>query len=150
MFYGQFIYGFASPAIKLSLLAFYWKVFPTRTVRNGVYFLSFCCIGWFIGVMVLSFYSRPSHSPLTLRVDVLTLFNQVTNLVSCKPISYFWTQTGDGECVVDTISYFEWNSFANTIIDLLTVCLPIREIARLQMSTARKISIIGVFLIGSA
>lgn len=64
MFYGQFIYAFSSPAIKLSLLVFYWKIFPTRTVRNGVYFLSFCCIGWFIGTMVFPFYGRPSHGPL--------------------------------------------------------------------------------------
>lgn len=50
---------------------------------------------------------------------------------------------------MDTITYFTWDSFANTVIDLLTVCLPIREITRLQMSTARKSSIICVFLIGS-
>lgn len=52
MYFIQYIYGFSSPAIKLSLLVFYWRVFPTPLVRNGVYFLSFCCIGWFIGVTV--------------------------------------------------------------------------------------------------
>lgn len=49
MYFIQYIYGFSSPAVKLSLLVFYWRVFPTPLVRNGVYFLSFCCIGWFIG-----------------------------------------------------------------------------------------------------
>lgn len=52
MYFSQYIYGFSSPAIKLSLLIFYWRVFPTPLVRNGVYFLSFCCIGWFIAIMV--------------------------------------------------------------------------------------------------
>lgn len=52
MYFSQYIYGFSSPAIKLSLLIFYWRVFPTRLIRNGVYFLSFCCIGWFIAIMV--------------------------------------------------------------------------------------------------
>lgn len=52
MYFSQYIYGFSSPAIKLSLLVFYWRVFPTPLVRNGVYFLSFCCVGWFIAIMV--------------------------------------------------------------------------------------------------
>lgn len=52
MYFSQYIYGFSSPAIKLSLLVFYWRVFPTPLVRNGVYFLSFCCVGWLIAIMV--------------------------------------------------------------------------------------------------
>lgn len=35
------------------------------------------------------------------------------------------------------------------IIDILTLCLPIREVVRLQMSTPRKIAIISAFLFGS-
>lgn len=35
------------------------------------------------------------------------------------------------------------------IIDILTLCLPIREVVRLQMSISRKIAVISVFLFGS-
>lgn len=45
--------------------------------------------------------------------------------------------------------YYIWSSFANMIIDILTLCLPIREVVRLQMSRSRKVAIISVFLFGS-
>lgn len=35
------------------------------------------------------------------------------------------------------------------IIDILTLCLPIREVVRLQMSKSRKLAVISVFLFGS-
>lgn len=35
------------------------------------------------------------------------------------------------------------------VIDILTLCLPVREVVRLQMSTSRKIVIISIFLFGS-
>lgn len=60
-------------------------------------------------------------------------------------MSFFWTGAGDGECPVDTTFCFMWNSFANMIINILRLCLPIRKFTRLQVST----SVIGVFLVGS-
>lgn len=48
----QYLYGFSSSAIKLSLLAFYWRLFPSGGVRTGVYILSSLTIGWFVAVTV--------------------------------------------------------------------------------------------------
>lgn len=47
------------------------------------------------------------------------------------------------------MTYFEYNSLVNTLIDILTICLPIHEIVRLQMSPSKKVAIISVFLLGS-
>ncbi|KAJ4395968.1 hypothetical protein N0V93_000184 [Gnomoniopsis smithogilvyi] len=124
MYVSQYLYGFSASAIKLSLLAFYWRIFPTPFVRRGVYILGFCCIGWFIAIMI-------------------------TNILECRPISFFWTQSGDGSCSVDLISYFKYNCLSNTFIDLLTLCLPIHEVLRLQMSNTKKVAVIGVFTVGS-
>lgn len=68
--------------------------------------------------------------------------------MECRPISYFWDQTSEGTCI-DFLAYLEYNSLANTIIDLCIVILPIREVLRLQMSNSKKIGVIATFSLGS-
>lgn len=148
MYISQYMYGYSASAVKLSLLAFYWRIFPTKFVRWGVYVLSFCCLGWFVAIMVGTTSSYPVF--LYCLTSIVTNGSiQITNLLECQPISFFWTQSGDGSCSVDPIVYFKYNSLANTFVDLFTLCLPIHEVLRLQMSNTKKIVVIGVFAIGS-
>ncbi|KAI7781605.1 hypothetical protein LA080_014503 [Diaporthe eres] len=122
----EFCYGFSSPLIKLSLLTFYWRVFPTDFMKKGIYVLSAACIGWLIAIFI-------------------------TNCVQCIPLSYTWEQTtnpGAGTCI-DLILYFVGNSIANSLIDILTLVLPVRETMKLQVSSSKRVGICCVFALGS-
>ncbi|KAK1987631.1 hypothetical protein LZ30DRAFT_701494 [Colletotrichum cereale] len=122
----EFFYGISSPLIKLSLLAFYRRVFPTPFMQKGIYVLSAACIGWLIAIFI-------------------------TNCLQCRPLSYTWEQTvtpGTGTCI-DLILYFVGNSVANSLIDILTLVLPIHETMKLQVSSSRRVGICCVFALGS-
>ncbi|KAI3551467.1 hypothetical protein CABS01_15019 [Colletotrichum abscissum] len=122
----EFCYGFSSPLIKLSLLAFYWRVFPTPFMQKGIYALSAACLGWLIAILI-------------------------TNCLQCRPLAYTWEQTtnpGAGTCI-DLILYFVGNSIANSLIDILTLVLPIRETMKLQVSSSKRVGICCLFALGS-
>lgn len=126
MVVAEFCYGFSSPLIKLSLLAFYWRVFPTPFMQRGIYALSAACLGWLVAIFVV-------------------------NCLQCRPLSYTWEQTvspGTGTCI-DLILYFVGNSIANSLIDILTLVLPIRETMKLQVSSSKRVGICCVFGLGS-
>ncbi|TDZ21564.1 Satratoxin biosynthesis SC1 cluster protein 4 [Colletotrichum orbiculare MAFF 240422] len=122
----EFCYGFSSPLIKLSLLAFYWRVFPTQFMMRGIWMLSAACVAWGLAIFI-------------------------TNCLQCRPLKYTWEQTtnpGSGTCI-DLILYFVGNSIANSLIDALTLVLPIRETLKLQVSSHKKVGICCVFGLGS-
>lgn len=123
LYVAEFGYGTASPLAKLAVLAFYRRIFPTETVKRGVYAIASLCIGWFIAIVL-------------------------TNILQCRPISAFWDPKGTYTCI-DLILYFAGNSVANCIIDLLTLCLPIQEVMRLHVSQSKRAGLCGVFLLGS-
>lgn len=90
----QYMYGFSVTAIKLSVLAFYWRVFPTTTVRTGVYILGFLSLLWFVVITVRSPSLPPppqqrlswSLSNLRLNCQVHQRSRMQTRLILLDPI----------------------------------------------------------------
>ncbi|KAI0810059.1 hypothetical protein GGR55DRAFT_695856 [Xylaria sp. FL0064] len=123
---GEIAYTFSSPLIKLSVLAFYRRIFPTRVVRIGTLIIGAACIAWFIPIIILDF-------------------------AQCRPLKAFWLVELQAlpttKCINPFQSFFG-NSIANSIIDFSTLSLPIREVFQLQTTTRRKINIAFVFLLG--
>ncbi|KAK7972308.1 hypothetical protein PG988_006442 [Apiospora saccharicola] len=81
LFAGELTYTFSSPLIKLSVLAFYWNIFPTRTVKLGCTILGFACVAvdpwkpfWHIELQAL---------PTTKCIDPILAFfaNSVANCI---------------------------------------------------------------------
>ncbi|KAI0459605.1 hypothetical protein F5B21DRAFT_455402 [Xylaria acuta] len=122
----EVLYALSSPIIKLSVLAFYWRIFPTRSVKIACIVLASSSITWAIVIGVVDF-------------------------LSCRPLHAFWNvelqQSPDTKCI-DLISFWLGNSAANCAIDLATLILPIREVIKLRSSVSRKIGICAVFLLG--
>ncbi|KAI1272007.1 hypothetical protein F5Y07DRAFT_321965 [Xylaria sp. FL0933] len=120
------LYALSSPIIKLSVLAFYWRVFPTRTMKVACIILASLCVVWAIVVGVINF-------------------------LICQPLEAFWNielQMSPGTKCLNIISYWLGNSISNCIIDFATLVLPIHEVAKLQTSVSKKIGICAVFLLG--
>ncbi|KAI0459323.1 hypothetical protein F5B21DRAFT_296836 [Xylaria acuta] len=126
VFVGEIAYTYSSPLIKLSVLAFYRRIFPTRTVRLGTLIIGIACILWCIPITILDF-------------------------VQCRPLKAFWyieLQALPTTQCINPIQAFLGNSIANSFIDLFTLTLPINEVMKLHTTTRRKINIGLVFLLG--
>ncbi|KAK8037711.1 hypothetical protein PG991_001057 [Apiospora marii] len=126
LFVGELTYTFSSPLIKLSVLAFFWKMFPTRTVKSGCTILGLACAAWWTAIFILNF-------------------------TQCRPLEAFWhieLQALPTTKCIDPILAFFANSVVNCIIDFFTVTLPIQEVMKLQTTTRRKVNISIVFLLG--
>ncbi|KAK8041288.1 hypothetical protein PG994_014295 [Apiospora phragmitis] len=126
LFVAEITYTFSSPLIKLSVLAFYRKIFPTRTVNLGCKILGFMCMAWWIAIFILDF-------------------------TQCRPLEAFWRlelQVLPTTKCIDPIFAFFSNSVANCIIDFFTIALPIRDVLKLQTTTRRKVNIFMIFLLG--
>jgi hypothetical protein len=119
------LYITALALTKVSILFFYLKVFPKRSVRISVYVL--------IGLNILYNLSY-----------VLILVFQ------CNPINGAWLGwTGEytGKCI--SINILGWSAAAiNIALDLATIILPLPELYRLSMSYKKKAQIMIMFTIG--
>ncbi|KAM7215590.1 hypothetical protein V8F06_009057 [Rhypophila decipiens] len=125
-FASEVMYGLSCTTIKLSVLAFYHRIFPTRTVKLGCYILGGMSIAWTVAV-------------------------EIVVMVQCRPLQAFWyielKKLPTTKCI-DIVLFFLTNSSVNTVIDLAILMLPIREIAMLHTSRNKKIGIASVFLLG--
>lgn len=73
------------------------------------------------------------------------------NLFECVPISVNWTGTGGAPppiCINETPMYYA-EAYSDVATDLLILITPIPMIWTLQMATARKVAVSGVFLLGA-
>ncbi|PKY04108.1 hypothetical protein P168DRAFT_297039 [Aspergillus campestris IBT 28561] len=123
----EFIYSCTIPAIKMSVIMFYHRIFAISHFRYILYMCSFLAIGWFVGVMVV-------------------------NLVQCKPTQYLWKQfaepPGKGECI-DVQAYFMGNGIAEAVTDFIILGAPFYEVYKLQMPTPQKLAVMCIFGLGA-
>ncbi|KAI0975179.1 hypothetical protein F4678DRAFT_484896 [Xylaria arbuscula] len=123
---GEIAYTFSSSLIKLSVLAFYRRIFPTRVVKVGTRIIATACIAWFIPIIILDFSQ-------------------------CVPLKAVWLvelQDLPTTKCIDQFQFFFSQSIVNSIIDFSALSLPIREVFKLQTTTRLKINIGLVFLLG--
>lgn len=68
-------------------------------------------------------------------------------LFQCTPMAKLWEPELAGKCL-DPRPIFVANAVLNFLSDMALLCMPITQIARLQMKTAVKLSVCSMFLIG--
>ncbi|KAI0470062.1 hypothetical protein GGR56DRAFT_678799 [Xylariaceae sp. FL0804] len=71
----------------------------------------------------------------------------------CRPLKAYWLlelQALPTTHCIDTVLAFLCNSIVNSVIDFLTLTLPIKEVLKLQTTRRRKLSLCFVFLLGSS
>lgn len=108
--------------LKLSLLALYFRIFPTREFKIATYALSGVIILWCIALNCVAIFQ-------------------------CNPIKKSWLPTTPGTCI-DLKAAFIGNAIPNIITDVLILMLPVRQIWKLQMHSAQRLSLIAMFLLG--
>jgi hypothetical protein len=120
----EIIYAMLITLIKLSVLAMYRSIFPTYLVNIGTYVLGAVVLAWWLAVILVTF-------------------------LQCRPLSGLWdifTAT-EAKCL-DRLGLFLGNAIPNIVIDVFILVLPLLEVARLQMTNAKKIGILAIFLLG--
>ncbi|KAK5213276.1 hypothetical protein LTR20_009396 [Exophiala xenobiotica] len=121
----EIFYMAAEAFVQLSLLAFYLRVFSSRTFRFVVFTLMGISVGFGIA-------------------------NTFAMIFQCTPIPFFWQGwAGEttGTCI--NINLFSWIRAAVEIgLDIAVLSLPIPMLLKLDMSWRKKIQVIMMFSVG--
>ena len=112
----------AVTAIKLSVLLFYRRVFSTPQFRKWIYGVGSLVISWL-------------------------LINNLVAAFQCTPVQKLWKQKLPGHCI-NPLTFVQGMQVTNIILDAVILVLPISAVLRLQMSRVKKISVMGIFLLG--
>ncbi|KAH7119403.1 hypothetical protein B0J13DRAFT_194164 [Dactylonectria estremocensis] len=120
----QAVYCVSMMFTKLSLLALYLRIPPSRRFRAVVYLLMAIVVGYsFSAVLVAIFQCRPVEMPWDVTIT-------------------------DGSCI-DRIAYFVATLALNVTTDLFMLALPIPMLWKTKMPKRQKLGLIGIFMAGS-
>ncbi|KAI1174106.1 hypothetical protein F4777DRAFT_408868 [Nemania sp. FL0916] len=109
--------------IKFSILWFYHKLFSIdQKLRRAIHIISAICLAWLLTfVLVIVF--------------------------QCTPVQAFWEQLDDPKYCLVAPRIFLGYEISNLFIDVVILCIPIGAVS--QMHLPKKLTVIGIFLLGS-
>ncbi|KIW20771.1 hypothetical protein PV08_01349 [Exophiala spinifera] len=126
LFYtAEIIYCISVAMTKLSILAFYLRIFTEKKFKRATYIL--------MGV-----------------VSATLLAVLPANIFQCTPISFMWTGwTGEtkGHCI-NILSLTKVACTINILQDIAVILLPIPFLLRLSLSRKKKVQIVSMFSVG--
>ncbi|POS73666.1 hypothetical protein DHEL01_v207940 [Diaporthe helianthi] len=125
LYAGQIIYASTILTAKLSILALYWRLFPTAFMKRGCVVLAALTAMWAIaGVLV--------------------------DIFQCTPVSktFDTSMKVDGDCISQT-GYCLGMIIPNILIDIMILSLPTFEVAKLHLPRSQRIALGSVFLLGT-
>jgi hypothetical protein len=122
---GEIFYVVALGISKISILFFYLRVFPSKGFRT----LTYCVMGLSVAYTIAFFFATT---------------------IQCWPISLAWTQwDGLHKGTCNDIHLQGWIAAAiNIILDTMVMILPLRHLARLNMSLKKKFMVMSMFSVG--
>jgi hypothetical protein len=110
---------------KISVLAFYLRIFTSRSFKIATYVLMGFCVAFQCSMVLAAMFQ-------------------------CWPISFVWkgwTGEAKGKCL--DLRALAWSSAASNItLDVAVILLPIREIFPLQLSQRKKLQVASMFAVG--
>lgn len=121
----EMFYTPAIAAVKISVLLLYRRIFPNPKFR---------AIFWSVGGFIVCY----------------TVVQELTILFQCRPMAGAWDPKiyVRAKCIKLNLEWVNMASF-NVLTDLVTLCLPLPLVWRLQIDKERKFQLLGVFLLGS-
>jgi hypothetical protein len=119
----ELLYVFVVVLTKMSLIAFYLRVFPQRWFR----WACFCTVGFLVTHGLAFFF-------------VMTF--------QCTPVSAFWDRTIVGKCVNQRNVLFA-GAGVSIAEDLLILVLPIPLVVKLNVGFWKKVALASMFSLGS-
>ncbi|WKT53919.1 hypothetical protein QSH57_004503 [Fusarium oxysporum f. sp. vasinfectum] len=131
LFIAEYLYTMSIVLVKWSILALYWRIFGSmKLTRLPISILFSIVLAWGIAVILVTTFQ-------------------------CSPVSAFWLRfspNGGGEmaykCRVNVRMFFIANAIPNITTDILMLLVPVPGIWSLQLRTAKKIALLGIFALG--
>ncbi|KAH7114901.1 hypothetical protein EDB81DRAFT_873423 [Dactylonectria macrodidyma] len=124
-FIQSFLYFFQIVSIKIALLFFYLRIFPSPTTRKVLY------------------------GTLAVTVAFLVTF-MIQALVTCRPVSHFWNRWDgerEGHCL--NINAGTWSHSAISIaLSIWILAIPLHQIGGLQLGRKKKVGASLMFSVG--
>lgn len=117
------LYVSAVAAIKLSILAMYLRIFPSRDFKIAAWIIGGTIIAWWIAIVLVCVFQ-------------------------CNPIYLAWVPWGEGTCI-NLRASFIGNAVPNILTDVAILIMPIKQVWHLHATMAQKISLLGTFGLGS-
>ncbi|ESZ93422.1 hypothetical protein SBOR_6193 [Sclerotinia borealis F-4128] len=122
-FMTELIYTFIIVFVKYSILALYWRVFRSTSIRWPVGILAAIVTSWGIAVLCLSVFT-------------------------CVPPKGFWNKDIHASCNVNSQQFLIGISVPNILTDIALLLLPVPYVLRLHTAWSQKRLLMGTFLLG--
>lgn len=118
------IWALAIGLIKMSILLLYVQIFrPLRYMRHLAYGIGVFTMCWSI-MAILVF------------------------CLQCRPVQRIWDKAVPGTCI-NAWLFFVISSAINVVTDFVVLVLPMRATWGLQLPIPQRISVMGIFMLGS-
>ncbi|KAI4225425.1 MAG: hypothetical protein L6R36_003909 [Xanthoria steineri] len=120
----EIIWATSIPIIKLSILLLYIRIFGRlRYFKNLAYIIGIFSVCW--GIMVI-----------------------LVCALQCRPVQFTWDKSVKGTCINAPL-FFIIGSAPNVLTDFVLLVLPLPAVWNLHTTRAQKISLTGIFMLGS-
>lgn len=135
VFTEPWVYAAAVTSTKISILLLYRRLFFVGDGKKQELSRTFHMMFWTATFLTTSY-------PIIMWIVMS---------VACRPVSFYWRQyvgATDGVCI-DVLVFYLAFGIVNMINDLIILTVPIPRIMMLQMNKRKKVSIMGIMLLGS-
>ncbi|VUC33942.1 unnamed protein product [Clonostachys rosea] len=123
LYVAELFYAFALFFGKVSILAFYWRMFGVTNIKLPIQILLGCAIVWII-------------------------IRTFMGIWHCVPIHAFWDANAGGYCAIDDSKFFFGTILVHVFIDLAILSLPVVQIYKLNLPIMQKIGVMLMFMFG--
>jgi uncharacterized membrane protein len=124
VFADEIIFCVIITLIKTSLLIFYWNIFSVSTLqRNTIIVTATACLIWFLVFLCLTIFQ-------------------------CHPVQYIWEKLNQKEYCISSPPILLSMEITNLFLDIIVLAIPTSIISQLRLSTPKKVSVLGIFLVG--
>jgi hypothetical protein len=120
---GGFLYTACITCVKLSILAFYKRLFPVRPMVLAINIVAAVVILWCVVVFFVS-------------------------AVVCVPFRKLWEPTVPGACI-DLAQFYYGLQIPNIVTDAIILVMPLRVVWNLKMPRTQRILLMAIFMLGA-
>ncbi|KAI9374371.1 hypothetical protein BJX61DRAFT_306433 [Aspergillus egyptiacus] len=118
----QFTYFVLSPAVKISIICFYRRVFTVKPFQLVSFAINTLIALWGAAIFIAC-------------------------ALQCRPLRSYWDRSVEGTCF-DSNKFIIVNQIFNVIMDFVILALPVPMIWNLQRAWQDKLALNGVFALG--
>ncbi|KAL7629616.1 hypothetical protein AAE478_001138 [Parahypoxylon ruwenzoriense] len=124
-FIAEIFFGTSLTSIKLSILWFYHTLFSVNdTMLRVTRGTAILCVMWYITVTFIIVFQ-------------------------CNPISAYWDSVDSPLYCMSSPRVLLGYEMSNLFLDVIILCIPVTIVPRLHLSTPKKATVLGIFLLGA-